>query len=37
MDEIVGNFQTEDVVLGRDADRGWGGEGGHIGVTGVMK
>lgn len=29
MDEVVGDFEAEDVVLGRDADRGRGGEGGH--------
>lgn len=29
MDEVVGDLEAEDVVLGRDADRGRGGEGGH--------
>lgn len=31
MHQIVGDFETEGVVLRRDADRGQGGEGGHAG------
>lgn len=36
MDEVVCDFETESVAVGRDADRGRGREGGH-GETGVMK